>query len=241
MIFFYGDVHGCFTHVIDAVRIHRPAAIVLLGDIQPQRPLEVELALVPDSTAVWFIHGNHDTDSDSDYDNLFGSKLADRNIHGRVVDIAGLRVAGLGGIFRGQIWAPPAPWAYETQAELAAQCGKGNRWRGGMPRKHRSSIFPADYHNLVGQHADVLVTHEAPSAHPHGFHAIDALACSLGVAKVFHGHHHDRLDYSARTQAQGFAAFGVGLRGISDDAGRVIRVGERDEARASRARLIPGP
>ena len=44
-----------------------------------------------------------------DYDNLWGSELADRNLHGRVVEIAGYRVAGLGGIFRGKIWNPAEP------------------------------------------------------------------------------------------------------------------------------------
>jgi len=101
MILFFGDPHTRFSHVLDAVMQHRPAAIVLLGDIQARRPLDVELASILDLTEVWFIHGNHDTDTDLYYDNLFGSQLADRNLHGRVVEIAGVRVAGLGGVFRG--------------------------------------------------------------------------------------------------------------------------------------------
>jgi Calcineurin-like phosphoesterase len=64
-IFFCGDVHGHFDHVIEAVRQHGPAAIVLLGDVQAQKPLEQELAPILEKTAVWFIHGNHDTDSDA--------------------------------------------------------------------------------------------------------------------------------------------------------------------------------
>ena len=43
-IFFCGDVHGNFKHIIEAVEEHGPAAVVLLGDIQAQRPLELELA-----------------------------------------------------------------------------------------------------------------------------------------------------------------------------------------------------
>lgn len=54
-------------------------------------------------TEVWFIHGNHDTDSDADYDHLFGSALADRNLHGCVAVVDGARIAGLGGVFRGQV------------------------------------------------------------------------------------------------------------------------------------------
>lgn len=58
-------------------------AIVLLGDIQAHQPLHIELSPILNLTDVWFIHGNHDTDSDADYDNLWGSELADRNLHGR--------------------------------------------------------------------------------------------------------------------------------------------------------------
>lgn len=227
-IFFCGDTHGHFDHVVRAVLEHRPAALVLLGDLQPQRQLEVVLQPVLDLTEVWFIHGNHDTDSDADFDNLFGSALADRNLHGRVVDVAGVRIAGLGGVFRGQIWMPPGPVKHETPNEYAARCGKGNLWRGGLPRKHRSSILPADYARLTGERADVLVTHEAPSCHPHGFDAIDELARVMGAATVFHGHHHDRLDYSTHFGLLGFEAFGVGLRGITDLGGRVIVEGESD-------------
>ncbi|PXB67348.1 metallophosphoesterase, partial [Pseudomonas aeruginosa] len=184
MIYLCGDTHGSFDHIIDVVGQDRPAAVVFLGDLQAQRPLEIELATILDKTEVWFIHGNHDTDSEADYDNLFGSALADRNLHGRVVEIDGLRIAGLGGIFRGQVWAPPSQWLHERPEDFAARCGKGNLWRGGLPRKHRSSIFPADYFGLVGQRADILVTHEAPSSHPHGFDAIDELGRSLGVTKA---------------------------------------------------------
>ncbi len=233
-ILFCGDTHGRFSHVIEAVHVHRPAAIVFLGDLQAQKPLEVELASILDSTEVWFIHGNHDTDSDADHDNLFGSALGHRNLHGRVVEVAGLRIAGLGGIFRGQIWAPPADWTYESRSDYVARCGKGNLWRGGLPRKHRSSIFPAEYFSLVGQQADILVSHEAPSCHPHVFEAVDELARNLNVRKAFHGHHHDCLDYSGARPTLGFDAFGVGFCGIADQNGQVVYPGKLDKARADR-------
>lgn len=230
-IFFAGDTHGNFDHIIQAVREHRPAAVVFLGDLQPQRPLDQELQPILDLTEIWWIHGNHDTDSDADYDHLFGSALADRNLHGRVVEVAGVRIAGLGGVFRGQVWMPPGKIQHHTADDYTAQCGKGNRWRGGLPRKHRSSIFPADYARLVGERAEILVTHEAPSSHPHGFDAIDELARSIGATSLFHGHHHDRLDYSAHRDRLGFEAFGVGFCGITDETGRSIRAGEFDELR----------
>ncbi len=219
MILFCGDTHGQFDHIIEAVDAHRPAAVIFLGNLQPQQPLEIELASILGKTEVWFIHGNHDTDSDADYDHLWGSGLADRNLHGRVVVIAGLRIAGLGGVFCGKVWSPPAPATFESSQQYLSRCGKGNFWRGGLPRTHRSTIFPVDYSRLAGEQADILVTHEAPSSHRHGFAAIDELASRLSVTTSFHGHHHDRLDYSADRTRLGFAAFGVGLRGITDATG----------------------
>ena len=102
-IFFCGDMHGSFEHITQAVHEHRPDAIVLLGDLQAQRPMEIEPAEILDKTEIWLIHGNHDTDSEADHDHLFGSTLAGRNLHGRVQTIAGVRIAGLGGVFRGTI------------------------------------------------------------------------------------------------------------------------------------------
>jgi predicted phosphodiesterase len=228
-IFFCGDVHGNFPFVIQAVRLHRPTAVIFLGDLQAQRPLEQELEAILGLTEIWFIHGNHDTDSQADHDNLFLSALADRNLHGRVVEIAGTRIAGLGGVFRGQVWSPPGQIEFETAKAYAKHCGKGNLWRGGLPLKHRSTIFPDEYFRLVGQRADILVTHEAPSCHPYGFEAIDELARSLRVHTAFHGHQHDRLDYSSHRERMGFNAYGVGFCGISDQDGNVICAGDFDD------------
>jgi predicted phosphodiesterase len=124
-IFFCGDVHGDFQHVIEAFQAHRPDAIVLLGDLQASRPLEAELLAILAQTEVWFIHGNHDTDSESDHDHLFGSALADRNLHGRVASVAGVRIAGLGGIFREQVWRPPEPGNYTSPSGF-----RGALWQG---------------------------------------------------------------------------------------------------------------
>jgi predicted phosphodiesterase len=232
VIWLCGDVHGRFDHLIETVLLpppeQRPAAVILLGDIQAQQPLEVELAPILAHTEVWFIHGNHDTDSDADHDHLFGSALADRNLHGRVVEIDGVRIAGLGGVFRGQVWTPPNPWAFETARAYVARAGRSNLWRGGLPRRHRSTIFPAEYQALARLRADVLVTHEAPSCHPHGFAVLDDLARSLRVRQMFHGHHHDRLDYRTEWARLAFDAHGVGLRGITALDGQVIQVGELD-------------
>jgi predicted phosphodiesterase len=215
-LMFFGDPHGDFEPVIAAVERFRPEAVILLGDLQPRQPLHVELQSIRDLTQIWFIHGNHDTDSDSDYDHLWGSELADRNLHGRVVEIAGYRVAGLGGIFRSKIWDPQRPIGeapFVSADALRRSMRPEARWRDGIARRHRSSIFPDEYQQLLrSQPADILVTHEAPAAHPHGWQAIDALAQTLGVQLVVHGHHHQNIDYVAEglmTAAAPFRAFGV--------------------------------
>jgi Icc-related predicted phosphoesterase len=217
-LMFFGDPHGEFETVIAAVEGFRPEAIVLLGDIQARRPLHIALGPILSLTEVWFIHGNHDTDSDTDYDNLFGSELASRNLHGRVVEIAGYKVAGLGGIFRSKIWDPRRPIeeaAFQSSDAMCRTMKREEMWRGGISRRHRSSIFPDEYQQLLRSGlADILVTHEAPAAHPHGWQAIDELAETLGVHLVIHGHHHRSIDYLAegmQTVAAPFRAFGVDM------------------------------
>jgi hypothetical protein len=222
VIFFCGDTHGQLDHVIRAVQAHRPNAIVLLGDIQAPKPLDQVLEPILDLTEVWFIHGNHDTDSAADHDHLFTSGLAERNLHGRVVTIDGMRVAGLGGVFRQQVWMPPQEPIHKTPQAFLERCGKGNWWRGGLPRKHRSTIFPSDLLGLHGSHADILVSHEAASAHMHGFSAIDELGRALGVTHAFHGHHHERCNYGHLACQLGFHGFGVALREIVDQHGHPI-------------------
>jgi Icc-related predicted phosphoesterase len=217
-LMFFGDPHGDLDPVIAAVERFQPEVIVLLGDIQARRPLHVELSPILDLTEIWFIHGNHDTDSDADYDNLWGSELATRNLHGRIVEIAGYKVAGLGGIFRSKIWDPRQPIeeaAFQSTDAMRRAMKREERWRDGISRKHRSSIFPADYQQLLrSPPADILVTHEAPVVHPHGWKAIDELAEMLGVQLVLHGHHHQNIDYLAegmQTAAAPFRAFGIDM------------------------------
>lgn len=253
MIWFLGDVHGNFDHVLETVERtgEKPAAVVFLGDLECQRLFSECVADIEAAgIACWAIPGNHDTDSSDNYLNLWGDALfQERNLHGWVVEIDGLRVAGLGGIFRGQIWHPDneqIPALKNWPALLAEQNAKrptrlrieqpsiAQIAKDGILRKHASTIFYDDWQQLHGQLADILVTHEAPGIHPHGFDAITALAQACGVKAAFHGHHHDSLNYREHDTRLRFSAFGVGFMGISDQSGRRLRVGEFDQVREYR-------
>jgi predicted phosphodiesterase len=243
MILFFGDTHSDLRHVLPTVLKEKPAAIILLGDIQSKLPLDQELARVMNETDVWWIPGNHDTDSQTNHDNLFNSKLAHKNLHGRIEVIEGQRVAGLGGVFRGTIWHTDVNSAYNhysysdfemnVNREVAnrkIQQGTANVYL----RIHKSTIFPDVYNALYAEPADILVTHDAPDCHHHGSLALTDLAQSMKVKKTFHGHHHDRQDYSSKFDELKFHPFGVGLRGVSDIDGKVIRQGELDVQRMRR-------
>ena len=238
-ILFCGDPHGRFDHILRAAELLDPMAIVLLGDIEPIQPLQLELAAI-DPQKLWLIHGNHDTDSDQNWHHLWGSTLAERNIHGRVVALPnGLKLAGLGGVFRGSVWYPGQSEArFESRSSHARSTPRQDRWQGGVHRKHWSSIYPDEVNRLADQSADILVTHEAPGYHPHGFEILDDLARSMGVKVSVHGHQHDRLDSSHRWLQQGFKSLGVGLCGITaidvDGHAEVIVSGDLDHQRHSR-------
>ncbi len=218
-IFFCGDPHGQFDHIIEAGLKHQPKAMVILGDLQPPAPLHEVLAPLLQTVEIWWIPGNHDTDNDLYYDRLWRSELAGHNLHGRVAVVNGVRIAGLGGVFRGQIWMPPQAPNYMSAGALIRRIGRGNMWRGGLPRRHRTSIFPSTYDNLMHQKADVLVTHEAPGCHRKGFLALDQLAKNLHVRHIFHGHQHEDRHYPSY---YGFTPRGVGFRGIVNLFGEEI-------------------
>jgi len=236
-IFFLGDIHGQFDHVLKAVDRHRPDAIIFLGDIEAPFPLLELLAPILDKTIVRYIHGNHDTDNDRYYRYLSAGKAGELNLHARVETVCGIRIAGLGGIFRGSVWMPPHTPTFDNYDEYVAalrnarplrERGHADFLQSEQERKHRSTIFPDVADGLAAQSADVLITHEAPSCHPYGFEIIDDLARAMGVDKAFHGHHHDRRDYSTNWPTLGFQSHGVGFRGITDLAGNVILKGTYD-------------
>lgn len=203
-LMFAGDPHGDFKAIIRDALQHKPDVLITLGDHDLEKPFVKVLAPVLDAgIKVYWIPGNHDGDRDDWYNRLFQNISGLWNLHGRVVEIGGVRIAGLGGVFREKIWFPSkaAPQFRSRTELLQATPPKGHqgRWKAageleaGIPRKHRVSIFPDDFDKLSKLQADILVTHEAPSCHKHGFQVIDELAMKMGVTQILHGHHH--FDY----------------------------------------------
>ncbi|ACU89431.1 metallophosphoesterase family protein [Desulfomicrobium baculatum] len=223
MILFAGDCHGDFIPVIEEAG--EATAVVLLGDQEPLNDLAAELGpgVAPKT---WWIYGNHDSDY-LDYMTHHES-MAERNLHCQVVEIGGLRVAGLGGVFRAKKFEIDQT---TRLAEVDLDCPQDYReaWiklrRGGRAYPADfTSIFPDDLKSLLALtgHVDVLVTHEAPESHPLGFPLLGDIARAMGVRMLIHGHHHERysatLDGDIRVEgigmartAEGFFWLGQGL------------------------------
>ena len=227
MILFTGDAHGDFVPVIEEAS--EAPAVVLLGDQEPLNNLAVELGpgVAPKT---WWIYGNHD----SDYLCYFESHspMADRNLHCRVVEIEGIRVAGLGGVFRAKKFRIDKATRLD---EVDLDCPQDTReaW---IRRRRSGRAYPADFTSifpddiktllsLAGQ-VDVLVTHEAPESHSFGFWLIGDIARAMGVKMLIHGHHHER--YSA-TIVGGIRVEGLGMARTPGGFFRLDReMGERE-------------
>ena len=232
-IWFVGDPHGDFRQVLRLAAERRPGAVIFLGDLELPAPLEeVFDPMLRQGIIVRGIHGNHDADTEELWRRISEGPLAESfNLDGRVQEICGLRIAGLGGIFREKIWYPPEDLVFKSYADFdrrlvpwwwtEQQRGQKQQWAATQRLTHRGTIFPDIYERLARQEADVLVTHEAPGRegmHPHGFVAIDELAELLGASRAFHGHHHE-----VRTYATGACLWtSVGFREIVDLQGNRI-------------------
>lgn len=211
-----GDPHGAYAPILDFCRRQeRSGILVLLGDQDLEEPLsDVLEPLYADLWSVFWLLGNHDCSLDRHYDNLVGSlgQHPDGHLGGRCIEAGGLRVTGLSGIFKGKVWYPREgiePPRYSTRADYMRQVRPPERWRSattgpelvelrGMPLRMRDAIFPEDLERVAtAGPCDVVVSHEAPSCHRHGFRALDLLADQVGCRLWLHGHHHrsyeDRL------------------------------------------------
>ncbi|OBY06412.1 hypothetical protein BAE36_14990 [Rhizobium leguminosarum bv. trifolii] len=211
---FFGDPHGNFRPVRELIRKVHPAYSIFLGDFDLDRPLDIELAdLTLVGSSIFFIHGNHDADRESWHDFVFESGLSNSNLAGRVVELDGVRVAGLGGVFHADVWHPQNAGGipkFNTRSEYVSAHSRST-WRDGLPLRHRSTIFPEDFNALAALEADLLITHESPSSHRYGHSEIDDLAEVLGVKTIVHGHLHQ--DYRA-TLPNGIKVIGLPKAGV---------------------------
>jgi Icc-related predicted phosphoesterase len=220
-ILFAGDPHGDFRPIVRAALRTRPQGVVLLGDFDLERPLDIEMAeVVAAGIQIFWIPGNHDTDKQAWFDHAFNSRLASKNLHGRVAVVGDFVIAGLGGVFRRSAWggeektAPGVPRKFDRRMEL----------------KHRSSVFPHDYERIASlRRVDILVSHEAPAAtQENGSEALDRLIARVRPRFAIHGHHH--RDY--RAQMGDTIVIGVGKSGVADlEKTLVPGAGQRQEQR----------
>ena len=78
---------------------------------------------------------------------------------------------------------------------------------------------PSDIEAIENEQADILICHEAPKPHPMGFRVINQLAEKLGVRHVFHGHHHDNVEYKTNFP---YKITNVGFRSVTDVQGNYL-------------------
>ncbi len=186
-----GDPHGNFAPIIRACSAEDTGTLILLGDCELHVRLHQMLgSLFALGWQVYWILGNKDTETATVFDHLAGD-FPEGDIGGKVIEIGGLRIAGLGGVFKPRIWTPPESPSFNTRGDFLQSLPPREQWRGGLPLWHRDSIFPEDFARLARHRFDVLVTHEAPSCHRHGSAAIDRLADVAGARLIVHGHHHE--------------------------------------------------
>jgi predicted phosphodiesterase len=202
-----GDPHGNFAPILRACAAQEPGTLILLGDCELRVPLRKMLAPLFDAGwNVRWILGNKDAETEAFFDNLT-LDFPEGDIGGKVTEVAGLRIAGLSGVFKPRIWCPDELPQFATRREFLASLDAREHWRGGLPLWHRDSIFPEDFDALAQRRFDVLISHEAPTSHRHGFAAIDGLAEAAQARLIVHGHHHQ--SYTARL------ANGIQVRGLA--------------------------
>lgn len=228
-LLFAGDTHGPLDHLQG---LPADVAVVHVGDFAPlNSPLEHAL---PEELhdRFWFIPGNHDYDKPEYHEQVFTEYGRSRCFHLKVIQIGDLRIAGLGGIFSEKTWWPKSELTagMTTRAVRLRETPRKERFCGGLSLKQRKYVFREDFDLLAKSPANVLVCHEAPTTHRHGFAGIDALARRLGVHTVVHGHHH--VDYQHRLEGD-INVIGVGLRGLTDLNGHVWKPGEHSTRRRS--------
>lgn len=236
-IVFIGDIHRDWASVERGLaRLETlPQAAVLMGDIECTAPLdELAAPLLSRGIDVFWISGNHDNDGGPE----MWANLADRArnpitsagaLHGRVMSIGGLRVAGLNGIFRPRVWDPKRAPGLRHRHELPENLAKlGNSLSADHVKALTHSlstiaIWPEDVDAMSCLRADVLVVHDAPGSHRDGHQVLTDLAQAMGARLIVHGHHH--VSYLSQ-HASGLRAMGVGAAWGLSLSGEVMWRGE---------------
>ncbi len=190
----YGDPHGEWRPLLRACQEDRPDGVVLLGDCDLDLPLRQRLGRLFDAgIRVLWIPGNHDADTEEFHDRLWGDH-PEGNVHAGWARVGSLTVVSLGAVFKGRVWYPRSAAAdplHASRQDFMRRLPRTSRWRDGLPRDMRDAISPEDAAALGKLRAEVLVTHEAPTTHRHGFAGIDGAARLCGARLVVHGHHHE--------------------------------------------------
>ncbi len=190
----------------------------MLGDYDLEKPLEHYLKPITDLVEIWWIAGNHEFERPERHRYLFDSAYSENGLHLKVKEVAGLKIAGLSGIFLGRVWYPPHRPRWQSKNHYLSRQPFSVR-KAGLSLKYQSAIWHDELEALKRLNADILVSHEAPCSHRHGFIAIDELAIAMGVKKVFHGHLHEH--YSAPIRS-GIMVYGVGDRMVADLNGNSV-------------------
>jgi hypothetical protein len=85
--------------------------------------------------------------------------------------------------------------------------------------KYKSAIWHDELEAFKLQKADVLVSHEAPGSHRHGFRVIGELAAAMGVKHIFHGHLHEHYAGFIKNNIK---VFGVANTAVADLLGNRV-------------------
>ena len=88
-----------------------------------------------------------------------------------------------------------------------------------MSLKYKAAIWHDEFEALKALKADILVTHEAPKSHRHGFDVIGELAAAMGVKHIFHGHLHENY---ASVVKNDIKVYGVADRAVADLMGNTL-------------------
>ena len=144
---FFGDPHGQFEKLLRAGLADTTTCLFILGDFFDREFDDNAIDSLRDvfneferkQRDFYYITGNHDAASLALHKFLY-EEFADHNLNGRIVTLgnSGVRVAGLGGVFRGRIWFPQSAnlantIKFRSPEELLQSTPRHERVEDGLP------------------------------------------------------------------------------------------------------------